>query len=145
VNVKGFDVRLGPGTVFPGAEDSDLGFRLLEAGYRIVYVPEAIIYHRAWRRAQDYLPLRWHYGVAQVGFFAKHLRRDDLYMLKRLAQDARRRTKRFPRRLWQEKSRALGDPLFLLGNLVGAIRWLLQERREDSPPELGPRPSDARQ
>lgn len=44
-----FDERLGPGTSFPAAEDNDLGYRLLEQGYCIRYVPEAIVYHRAWR------------------------------------------------------------------------------------------------
>src|SRR5262249_13504567 len=39
-SVGGFDERLGPGTPFRAAEDNDLGFRLLEAGYRIVIVPE---------------------------------------------------------------------------------------------------------
>ncbi len=32
LEVGGFDERLGPGTPLPGAEDNDLGFRLLEAG-----------------------------------------------------------------------------------------------------------------
>src|SRR5207244_1414095 len=48
-----FDERLGAGAIFPSAEDHDLGFRLLEAGYRILYVPQAIVYHRAWRSAKD--------------------------------------------------------------------------------------------
>ena len=39
--VGGFDERLGPGLNFPAAEDNDLGFRMLETGYRILYVPEA--------------------------------------------------------------------------------------------------------
>ena len=47
--VGGFDERLGAGAKFPAADDNDLGFRLLELGYRIIYVPEAILYHRAWR------------------------------------------------------------------------------------------------
>jgi O-antigen biosynthesis protein len=123
--VGGFDVRLGPGTPFPGAEDSDLGFRLLEAGYRIVYAPEAVVYHRAWRAEREYLPLRWRYGLAQGAFYAKHLKPGDLYMLQRLALDARRRARRWPRRVLTEPHRALADPLFLLGNLVGAIRWQL--------------------
>ena len=58
-----FDERLGPGTSFPSAEDNDFGFRLLEAGYRIVYVPEALLYHRAWRSERDYVRLRWSYGA----------------------------------------------------------------------------------
>jgi GT2 family glycosyltransferase len=128
--VGGFDVELGPGTIFPGAEDSDLGFRLLEVGYRIVYVPEAVLYHRAWRIDHDYLPLRWNYGVAQGAFYAKHVKLRDSYMLRRIAADVKRRIFRFPRRLRKEGRRAFGDPLYILGNLVGAIRWVWSQRRK---------------
>jgi GT2 family glycosyltransferase len=122
--VGGFDPRLGPGTAFPGAEDSDLGYRLLEAGMCIRYVPEATVEHRAWRPAKDYLPLRWAYGVAQGAFFAKHARPVDGYLLRRLIRDWGRRVLRFPSRIVREGSRALGDPLFILGNAVGAARWI---------------------
>src|SRR5437899_7923599 len=47
--VGGFDERLGAGGEFPAADDNDFGFRLLEAGYQIVYAPQAVVYHRAWR------------------------------------------------------------------------------------------------
>ncbi|HEY7530693.1 MAG TPA: glycosyltransferase [Gemmatimonadota bacterium] len=125
--VGGFDERLGPGTPFPGAEDSDLGFRLLEAGYRIVYVPEAVLHHRAWRTGREYLPLRWRYGIAQGAFYAKHLRRSDLHVLKRAARDVQWRASQFPRRLRREGLRALGDPVFVVGNVVGAARWWWRE------------------
>src|SRR5207302_8060835 len=55
--IGNFDERLGPGSAYPGAEDNDLGFRMLEAGYRIIYLPDAVVYHRAWRPASHYLPL----------------------------------------------------------------------------------------
>jgi GT2 family glycosyltransferase len=84
--VGGFDQHLGPGTAFPGAEDNDLCYRLLEAGYRILYVPEAVLYHRAWRAERDYLRLRWTYGKAQGAFFAKHMRVGDGYMLGRFCR-----------------------------------------------------------
>lgn len=122
--IGGFDERLGPGTPFPGAEDADLGFRLLEAGYEIHYVPEALLYHRAWRTEDEYLPLRWRYGVAQGAFYAKHFRRHDPHMLIRWLRDGLRRMRRFPGRLLSEGSRAFGDVLFMSGNLVGAVRWI---------------------
>jgi O-antigen biosynthesis protein len=122
----GFDTRLGPGTEFPGAEDSDLGFRLLETGHRVVFVPNAVVSHRAWRPAGDYLPLRWNYGVAQGAFFAKHLPRAG--MLGRMLRDWYRRARRFPRRMVREGSRGLGDPLFIAGNVVGLVRWLVRNR-----------------
>ena len=53
--VGGFDARLGAGSRFPAADDNDLGFRLLKAGYEIVYAPEPVVYHRAWRPASEYL------------------------------------------------------------------------------------------
>ena len=127
--VGGFDCRLGPGTVFPGAEDSDLGFRILEAGFRIDFVPQAIVFHRAWRPGSDYLPLRWQYGMAQGAFYAKHLTRNDLHMLRRAGRDLRRRIRRFPSRVRHEGSRALGDPIFIAANIVGAARWWLANRR----------------
>jgi len=68
-----FDPRLGPGTRFPAAEDNDVGLRLLEAGYRIRYVPEAVVVHRAWRTPARYLPLRWTYARGQGAYYAKHL------------------------------------------------------------------------
>jgi GT2 family glycosyltransferase len=49
VKVGAFDERFGAGSNFPSSEDNDLGFRLLEAGYRIIYMPKATLYHRAWR------------------------------------------------------------------------------------------------
>jgi glycosyltransferase involved in cell wall biosynthesis len=128
LTVGGFDERLGPGTSFPGAEDSDLGFRLLEHGYTIRYVPVALLYHRAWRPWREYLPLRWRYGVAQGAFYAKHLSIRDRHMLRRIVSDLNHRTRRFVRRFPREGVPALRDPVFLAGNLVGAIRWWARHR-----------------
>ncbi len=124
--VGGFDERLGPGTPFPGAEDSDLGFRLLEAGYRIHYVPAAVIYHRAWRTARDYLPLRWAYGCARGAFFVKHTNRRDWHMLRRMARDVLR-LRDFPWRVVRERRRACGDVALAGGILYGAVRWWLTQ------------------
>jgi GT2 family glycosyltransferase len=127
--VGGFDERLGPGTPFPGAEDSDLGFRLLEAGYRIHYVPQAILYHRAWRSAGDYLPLRWGYGRARGAFYAKYLSFSDRHMLKRMAHDIAIHILLFVRRLRRERQRACGDAALAAGIVVGASKWLLKQRK----------------
>lgn len=128
-NAGRFDEELGPGTRFPGAEDSDLGYRLLNAGYRIAYIPEATLYHRAWRPARGYLRLRWGYGVAQGAFYAKHSSRHDRYMLRKFLVDAGRRARRFARRVIGEPVRALEEPLFIVGNLVGAARWTAMRQR----------------
>jgi GT2 family glycosyltransferase len=123
--VGGFDDRLGPGTRFPAAEDNDYGFRLLERGYRIVYVPEAVIYHRAWRSQRDYFAMRWLYGRGKGGFYTKYLTLKDPYMLRRMCGDIALRVIRFPWRVLHRPSLALGDLVFVCGILWGAAEWLL--------------------
>jgi GT2 family glycosyltransferase len=85
--IGGFDERLGSGTSFP-AEDNDYGYRALEIGCTIAYVPEAVVWHRAWRT--DLLRLRWQYGRGQGAFFAKHLSWHDRYIAQRIFAEWRR-------------------------------------------------------
>jgi GT2 family glycosyltransferase len=127
--VGGFDERLGAGSAFPAADDNDLGFRLLEAGYRIAYVPEAIVYHRAWRAEADYLPMRWNYGLGKGGYYAKYLSFKDRYMLRRMLYDIGHRVYQLPTRLRHNRRLVYGDPAYILGIVVGATRWLLTHRR----------------
>ena len=125
-----FDERLGPGSSFPSAEDNDFALRLLEEGYRILYVPQAVVYHRAWRTGRDYLPLRWNYGRGQGGYYAKYLSFRDRYMLRRMVRDFVRRVFLIPRRVWRrEPQRACGEAVYLFGLLSGVIEWLLTQPR----------------
>jgi GT2 family glycosyltransferase len=125
-----FDERLGAGSKFPGAEDNDLCFRLFEAGYRVLRLPNAAVYHRAWRGRWDYVPLYWGYGRGQGAYFAKHLSLRDRYMLRRLRADVTRHLGRIPRRVRAGMYRdAGGDLAFALGMLTGAAQWLLTERQ----------------
>jgi GT2 family glycosyltransferase len=128
--VGGLDERLGPGAQFPAAEDNDLGFRILEAGYRIVYVPQSVIYHRAWRTRKDYIPLFWRYGRGQGAFYAKHLTLRDRYMLHRAGNDFSRYIRLLPGRIWRHQLLVLsGATAFILGILVGVVQWILTERK----------------
>jgi GT2 family glycosyltransferase len=127
--VGGFDEDLGPGARFPGAEDNDLGYRLLEAGYAIVYRPESVASHRSWRARADYIPLRWRYGRGQGVFFAKHASRRDQFMLRRFARHVASRIRSLPRRLWTDPSASIGDLVYLCGELSGFAEWKLSRRR----------------
>jgi GT2 family glycosyltransferase len=124
-----FDERLGPGSSFPSAEDNDFAFRLLEEGYRILYVPQAVVYHRAWRTRRDYLPLSWNYGRGQGAYYAKHLNFRDRYMLRRMVRDIMRRVFLVPRRVWHKPLQACGDAVYVLALLTGGIEWLLTRPR----------------
>jgi GT2 family glycosyltransferase len=149
--VGGFDVRLGPGTPFPAAEDNDFGYRLLEAGYRIVFDPEAVVYHRAWRDDRAYVPLRHGYGRGQAAFYAKHLSFEDRYVLRRMIGTLVNHVRRLPRAAlndllavagstppayWRSVRRSstsrtlvVGEVAWILGFLAGLFEWLTTMRR----------------
>lgn len=149
--VGGFDVRLGPGTPFPAAEDNDFGFRLLEAGYRVVFDPESVVYHRAWRDDRSYVPLRRGYGRGQGAFYAKHLSFEDRYMLRRMIGTLVNHVRRLPRaalidlRAWPVARRpeywrsarrssgsanlARGELAWIGGFVAGMVQWLITYRR----------------
>ena len=122
-----FDERLGAGSPFHGAEDNDFCFRLLEAGYQIHYVPEAILYHRAWRPMRDYAKLHWFYGYGQGAFYAKHMQLRDHYMLKRMGQSLSGNLGHSLRRLWHDQNEAKASAAYALGILAGASRWMISQ------------------
>jgi GT2 family glycosyltransferase len=118
-----FDDRLGPGTAFAGGgEDNDFGYRLLEAGYQIKFVPEAVVYHFGARRGAALVRLHWDYGRGQGAFYAKHMSLSDRYMLRRFLRNAGFRIRRLARVLRGDRQ-ALGEGIYLLGLFSGALGW----------------------
>lgn len=63
VDVGGYSQRLGPGTLWPAAEDRDLVDRLLARGHRGRYEPTVRAVHVQWRRRPQLLRLEWRYGL----------------------------------------------------------------------------------
>jgi GT2 family glycosyltransferase len=125
--VGGFDERLGAGARYPAADDNDMGYRLLEAGYRIVFAPDAFLYHRSWRPTRAFVRLRWRYGRGKGGFYAKHLSLRDRYMLRRAVRDVGARIGRLPSGV-RNRRRTAGDLSYIAGVLAGAVEWLVIER-----------------
>jgi GT2 family glycosyltransferase len=125
-----FDERLGPGTSrFPGGgEDNDYCFRLLEAGFRIVYEPGAVVFHRAWRPERDYVGLRWRYGRGQGGFYAKHVSLRDRYILQELTRHVASLCGAAVRQVRREPRRAAGSVAYAAGIVTAAAEWLVTKR-----------------
>lgn len=67
----GFDERLGAGSRFPAAEDTDLFWRALRTGWSGRYEPGAIVTHLQWRSRNDVLRVEYRYGVGGGAFAAK--------------------------------------------------------------------------
>lgn len=126
--VGAFDERLGPGAPFKSAEDNDLGFRLLEAGYQIEYVPEAALYHLAWRQQRDVLPLYWGYAFGQGAFYAKHANGRGQYVSRRLRRSLKGHAYEIVRAAIREHRFASDHGVYMLGLLAGGTRWLVTQR-----------------
>lgn len=124
-HVGWFDDRLGPGTPFPAAEDNDFAYRLLRAGSSIVYAPQAVLYHRAWRLHSATNRLYWDYGYGQGAFYAKHLYHERR-ILRRLVWDVIYNILPFPLRLRRKGMEVLGDIAFGVALVWGAAHWTLK-------------------
>jgi GT2 family glycosyltransferase len=131
--VGDFDERLGAGARFSAADDNDMGLRLLEAGYEIAYVPEAILYHRAWRPRWSYPALRWRYGRGKGGFYAKHRRLEDGHITRRMRRDIGHRLRRLPVSVIRRPRQAVGDAAYVAGILTGLVQWIAAERGDGRP------------
>jgi GT2 family glycosyltransferase len=68
--VGGFDEALGPGTPARAAEDVDLLYRLVNAGFALRYEPDAVVYHELKTR-RSRVGGRYGYGYGLGAFLAR--------------------------------------------------------------------------
>jgi glycosyltransferase involved in cell wall biosynthesis len=78
-----FDVRLGSGKFFSGADDTDFFYRALKAGYRVLYAPNVLVYHNHDRiDVEQACRLEYGYGKGCSAYLLKHALRGDPYAMK---------------------------------------------------------------
>lgn len=58
-----------------GAEDAELSFRLANAGYKMVFAPQAIVYHPHPESILEYARRKCHYGYWRTVVYQKHPRK----------------------------------------------------------------------
>lgn len=127
--VGGFDERFR----HAGGEDPDLSRRIREAGYRLQYVPEAVVQHAEIDRFRDYLLQLYRRGVGEArvkrkeGRLAKVAVRSalfPLFCLRRAGQTWRisKGKASVPSRAAYAFAESLGALAFVTGGLVGLVR-----------------------
>ncbi|HUV06003.1 MAG TPA: glycosyltransferase [Armatimonadota bacterium] len=79
-----FDEALGPGGLLRNCDDADFTYRLLKAGFKALYSPEPLVYHRQFRHGEDLWRLERGYSIGAGALCWKHLRCGDKYALKLL-------------------------------------------------------------
>jgi GT2 family glycosyltransferase len=128
-SIGSFDERLGAGTPMRSAEDVDAFFRVLEAGWTLVYEPDASVLHDQWREGES-LGLRYGYGLGSGAFWAKVLARHPRLGARRIGYSLVRKgliplLRALPRREW---ARVRRQAWWTWGFVVGVARQLATNR-----------------
>jgi GT2 family glycosyltransferase len=76
-----FNTSLGAGSPSLGGEEIDMFYRILKKGFKIVYEPEAVIYHDHRHAIKGILQAAYSAGSSTKAFTKTHFLRGDLYAL----------------------------------------------------------------
>ncbi|HKQ75707.1 MAG TPA: glycosyltransferase [Blastocatellia bacterium] len=80
-----FDVRLGAGRFFAGADEVELIYRGLKAGLRMLYAPNVLVYHDHDRfTLEQACRLEYGYSKGSAAYLVKHALTGDRYALRML-------------------------------------------------------------
>lgn len=80
-----FDVRLGAGRFFAGADEVDLFYRALKAGYRLLYAPNVLVHHDHDRvTVAQASRLEYGYGKGCAAYLVKHSLQGDKHAMRML-------------------------------------------------------------
>lgn len=71
-----FDEAMGPKTSKKSAEDIDIFYRILKAGFKIAYEPRAIVYHNPEGNFENLLVKSRDYGVGMGALIKKHIKKN---------------------------------------------------------------------
>ena len=124
--VKDFDPFLGPGSKIGAVmEDLDLLYRIFHCKFKIVYSPDALVYHNHGRTTDEEIrALNHKYVVGRGAFYCKHILGGDKHILKMAYWEVSSLVRNFLKTLFnRKKQEGQGEVLWAL--FVGALRRLV--------------------
>jgi GT2 family glycosyltransferase len=127
--IGGCDERLGPGSPAQGGMDMDLFYRLLRAGARIRYEPQALVYHERQNKAGR-MVRRPMYGHGMGASCAFRLREGDLYAVSMLGHWLLFRTRLLSRALLARQWMAVHEEWLMLGSSFRGLIYGLRRPRQ---------------
>jgi GT2 family glycosyltransferase len=77
MQLGGFDPLMGAGARFRSWPERDIGYRILRRGGKIVYTPDALVYHRHWRDWPEIRRTYCNYGIGAGAAVGKYVRCGD--------------------------------------------------------------------
>jgi GT2 family glycosyltransferase len=72
IEIGGFDEALDTGRPLPGGGDLDIYYRILRAGYALIYEPVYLIFHQHRREMKALRRQYWSWGAGLMAYVAKH-------------------------------------------------------------------------
>jgi glycosyltransferase involved in cell wall biosynthesis len=127
LKLGGFDEALDTGATLPGGGDLDIFYRVIRAGYPLIYEPQYLVYHQHRREYAKLSHQYWTWGLGFMAFVVKSFQNDppQRVMLCRLigwwVKDMLRQLKSSIR------GRHVLPPTMLLAELWGGIVGLFGE------------------
>lgn len=127
LKIGGFDEALDTGAPLPGGGDLDIFYRVIRAGYPLVYEPEYLVFHEHRREYEKLRRQYWTWGLGFASFVIKSYQNDPAQrsQLRRLIQWW------FKDQLKQLKNSLQGrhvlPPMMILAELWGGIVGFLGE------------------
>lgn len=85
LSLGGFDEALDTGASLPGGGDLDIFYRVIRAGYSLVYEPQYLVYHQHRRELEKLQRQYWSWGAGFMAFVAKSYQEDRSQRVKFLA------------------------------------------------------------
>lgn len=127
LELGGFDEALDTGAPLPGGGDLDIFYRVIRAGYPLIYEPRYLIYHQHRREMAQLRRQYWSWGLGLMAFMMKSYHCDPSHRAKCLAVIRWW----FKEQLFQLGKSLLGREILpypmILAELWGGIRGLLGE------------------
>lgn len=143
LEIGGFDEALDTGTPLPGGGDLDIFYRVIRAGYPLVYEPRYLVFHQHRRELAKLRRQYWSWGLGFMAFVRKSYRSDSpqrsqfrrlmiwwfKYQLGRLKQRVRGR---YPLPLSMILAELGGGIVGLLGEYERSLRRIERIRQQVS-------------
>jgi hypothetical protein len=118
-----FDEELGAGAPYEAGEDTDMLYRILRAGWRVLCSDEITVVHHDLRPRRDLLRLHYGYGLGAGAQTAKHLAGGDRAALGVAGRHAGRHVLTFARAAVTLRPRLAGlQVAYLSGMAAGLVR-----------------------
>ncbi|MBW4595701.1 MAG: glycosyltransferase [Brasilonema angustatum HA4187-MV1] len=127
LKLGGFDEALDTGAPLPGGGDLDIFYRIIRAGYPLVYEPQYLVFHQHRREYEKLLRQYWTWGLGFMAFVVKSYQSDpgQRSQLRRLVWWwIKDQLKQFKDSL---RSRHVLPPTMILAEFWGGILGLLGE------------------